>query len=224
MNLVGKVSSSLRIYGFGVFRVAITKLFSHVARIDTLLIYSMQAGRQQPLKHHQDSRLNVGRIDPAHEGLLERLSETYPEKDFAERALNPGVSCYVALFGEDVCGYAWTTRNEWQIDEVDYIYPIARDEFFIFDCFVSPLHRGAGIYPAMLARILCDHGNHDEWPGRAIIGVTSVNRPSIRGIEKAGFVLIGSITCARLLRFRKWWHNKLVNPYADDLSIPGQSY
>lgn len=221
MYLVDRVTPAFRSYGFGVFHIALTRLFGRVGSVDTILVYSLHAGSQTPGAPDQHSGPRICRVELGDEWLLTHLCEKFPEQDFGERILNPGISCYVAILDEEVSGYAWTTQNACHIEEVDYLYTPGPDEFLIYDCFVSPFHRGSGIYPAMLRRILRDHGNHHEWPRVALIAVTSVNRSSIRGIEKVGFVQIGSIIRARLFGFQKWWHYSVVNHDARDLPTPG---
>lgn len=77
-------------------------------------------------------------------------------------------------------------------------------------CYTSPLYRGKGFYPYVLSRIckfLTEKGKT-----RAIISTKKTNHPSIRGITKAGFVLIGEVWYLKLLilEFRKVIRGKKI--------------
>jgi RimJ/RimL family protein N-acetyltransferase len=71
-----------------------------------------------------------------------------------------------------------------------------RPEPIIYDCWTPPAHRGHGHYPAALravsAQLLEQHR-------RVWIYCSASNRASVRGIEKAGFVLHVTLTRTRVL-------------------------
>lgn len=65
-----------------------------------------------------------------------------------------------------------------------------RKDLEIGPCYTYPAFRGNGIYPKVLSEI-CRRKGNDTFLFYMI--VDEMNLPSIRGIEKAGFVRCGSV-------------------------------
>ncbi|HEX7077297.1 MAG TPA: GNAT family N-acetyltransferase [Candidatus Eisenbacteria bacterium] len=68
---------------------------------------------------------------------------------------------------------------------------------FLYDCATTPDSRGMGIYPAALAAALRDLKARGA--RAAYIRVHRANAASIRGIEKAGFRLLGEVAHVTVL-------------------------
>lgn len=64
----------------------------------------------------------------------------------------------------------------------------------IGDCLTDEAFKGQGIYPAVLASIVAEHGKTKS----IYMLVSPTNIPSIKGIEKAGFELIARLKCLKI--------------------------
>lgn len=70
-----------------------------------------------------------------------------------------------------------------------------RDDLEIGSCYTYPVFRGKGIYPKVLSAI-CRRRANDTSTFYMIVDET--NLPSIKGIEKAGFVKCGSVQKSKI--------------------------
>lgn len=71
-----------------------------------------------------------------------------------------------------------------------YKFPfLERNDYEIGPCYTYPEYRGYGIYPTVLKKIISSES------GNGFMLVSPDNKSSIKGIEKAGFKMIG--TCLR---------------------------
>jgi GNAT superfamily N-acetyltransferase len=177
------------------------KLLGKFVRVETLVVYRYYL-YQLPTVCAPDSRAQFTRLDDS--DTFRRLCRKYPDKKFNER-LRANQQCYVALRGNNIAGYAWATRAGLYVDEIACMYPVSEDEIFIYDCFVDPDYRGAGIYPAMLEFIIRDNRQRYDKLTHASIAASALNRASIRGILKAGFVEQRRIRYIECLQKQKWW-------------------
>ena len=189
MEVLRKLLSAYRRYGFSVLRVALGKAFPSMAPCEQIDVYEQTL----PPTDAQAVEWTVSRVEHPRDPLLATLQSKFGCPALTRKA-DPRTECYVALSGAEVVGYAWVIFEEFVIKELDYLYTMSAGEFFIFDCFVPEDWRGKGIYPAMLSAILSDQSQRNPSLRRALIGVSSLNRSSARGIIKAGFVLHSSIT------------------------------
>lgn len=69
-----------------------------------------------------------------------------------------------------------------------------RDDLEIGPCYIYPAFRGKGIYPKVLSEI-CRRSNDTS---SFYMIVDETNLPSIKGIEKAGFVRCGSVQKSKI--------------------------
>jgi ribosomal protein S18 acetylase RimI-like enzyme len=111
-----------------------------------------------------------------------------------ERLFRTGAQLWIGFCGKEVAGICWSWSG---LTRSDYFVPLETDDANILSCFVFPRFRGRGIYPTMLKHIASTLGDHDGIH-RVFIDCRSWNYPSIRGIEKAGFHLIGRAFCIAL--------------------------
>lgn len=70
-----------------------------------------------------------------------------------------------------------------------------RDDLEIGPCYTYPAFRGKGIYPKVLSEICRRRGNDTS---SFYMIVDETNLPSIKGIEKAGFVRCGSVQKSKI--------------------------
>ncbi len=107
--------------------------------------------------------------------------------------LQSGGRCYGFYYDGEIANFAWVTDEAIEIDRslsLDLPGSIA-----IFDCLTLPNYRGLGIYPkslSILIRLGLDAGFKS-----VVIMVDPTNTPSIKGIERAGFLLESRLTRKR---------------------------
>jgi GNAT superfamily N-acetyltransferase len=184
--------------------VLVKKLLAKFVRLETLVVYSCDLRMHEHKLSAANPAINIIRIDePRHEDFI-RLCHKHPERGFPARLQLEGQQCIVAMHNNHIAGYAWVAGKDLYVDEIACTYTVAKDEVFIYDCFVEPEHRGAGIYPAMLAFIL-DDSRHRAHLKTASIAAVAVNRASIRGILKAGFTEQRRIRYVEYRRKQLWW-------------------
>lgn len=180
------------------------KLFGKLVRMETLVVYRHDL-LKLPLSHAHGSTVQFVRIDDAVSDVFQSLCRKHLDKKFHERLRRPGQLCCVALSANQIAGYAWVTRADLYVEEIACMYPVAPDEIFIYDCFVDPAYRGAGIYPAMLGFIIHDSLQQNPKLKNASIAASVLNQASIRGIVKSGFIEQKRIRYVECLQKQRWW-------------------
>jgi GT2 family glycosyltransferase/peptidoglycan/xylan/chitin deacetylase (PgdA/CDA1 family)/RimJ/RimL family protein N-acetyltransferase len=104
-----------------------------------------------------------------------------------ERLFRIGAQLWMGLLDGEVAGICWSRSG---LTRPDYFVPLETNDANILSCFVFPQFRGRGIYPTMLKYIASTLKDHSGIR-RVFIDCQPWNHSSIRGIEKAGFHLIG---------------------------------
>ncbi len=199
---IQKLLNTVRLYRSGIFLFMLNRLFHRFFRYQTIILYDVDL-KDRATCSPRAGELSFRKIGGAGDRYFGELLHAFPGNDFDERIKEPSGEGYMAFYGEKIAGYAWITYKEFYMDELNYAYPLREDEFFIYDCFVSPEFRGRGIYPAMLQAILRDYRVEGAYR-RACIGVSSANRGSRRGVIKAGFREYSRITYRRWFGREKW--------------------
>lgn len=74
---------------------------------------------------------------------------------------------------------------------------LCQNDYEIGPCYTYPQYRGRGIYPDTLCMICQSVGNEDT---TFYMIVDEKNNPSIKGIEKAGFVRCGQVRVSKLTK------------------------
>lgn len=96
-----------------------------------------------------------------------------------------GDTCYMVLDGERCVHYSWLSQRTLIVSEMGYEASLIPGNFWIYNSYTSPSHRGRSIFPEVLLRML------GESPigkgGAAWAGVLDTNTASMRGLSKAGF-------------------------------------
>ncbi len=112
-------------------------------------------------------------------------------KEIVNARFNQGEVCGVAWFNSAVVSYCWVAFQQAEVGEVNRIIKLRSNELYLYEAFTLPDYRGRGLFPALLTAILSFA--RSQGYSRALIFSLSKNRPSLRGIEKAGFSLFQSI-------------------------------
>jgi len=111
-----------------------------------------------------------------------------------EQLFRKGAQLWMIFCNKEIAGICWSRSG---LTRADYFIPLKTNDANILSCFVFPKFRGRGIYPATLKHIASTLKDHDGIR-RVFIDCKSWNYPSIRGIEKAGFHIIGRAVCIAL--------------------------
>ncbi|MCX5636631.1 MAG: GNAT family protein [Planctomycetota bacterium] len=111
-----------------------------------------------------------------------------------EQLFRIGAQLWMGFCDKEIAGICWSRSG---LTRSDYFVPLEANDANILSCFVFPQFRGQGIYPTMLNHIASTLKDHNGIR-RVFIDCKSWNYPSIRGIEKAGFHIIGRAVCIAL--------------------------
>jgi RimJ/RimL family protein N-acetyltransferase len=103
-----------------------------------------------------------------------------------------------ALRDSVAIGHAWAKISRTSKCRVNGYLDIRLNEAAIHYCFVAENERGNNIYPAMLIA-LCDNLRSREGVARILIDAERDNIASIRGIQKAGFMLLGTAVYVQVM-------------------------
>ncbi|MCC7370787.1 MAG: GNAT family N-acetyltransferase [Chloroflexi bacterium] len=122
--------------------------------------------------------------DPAEAGTLTGL----PPAEVARRWAD-GNTLHGAFLHEQAAGYGWLARTAGRIDELWLAWSIPPGEAYLWDFVTRPEARGRGVYPLLLQAMLATEASIS----RFWIGYEGHNRASARGIEKAGFQVVGDL-------------------------------
>lgn len=84
-----------------------------------------------------------------------------------------------------------------------YKFPdLGKEDYTIGPCFTEPACRGKGIYPQVLRYICANLGDERT---TFYMSVDSQNNSSVKGIEKAGFVRVGTVRKTKL--FKRYYYD-----------------
>lgn len=131
--------------------------------------------------------LHIGECaDPA---LMAALGETTPDE--TTRRFAEGHRAYVALLGGVPAAFGWVATRQARIGELDHTFTLPEGHRYLWNFRTRPAYRGRGIYPRLLHHILLAQQTEatHQWIMHA-----PENDSSERGIQKAGFRLVGKVS------------------------------
>jgi GNAT superfamily N-acetyltransferase len=105
-----------------------------------------------------------------------------------------GHRCSVAYLGSVAAAYGWVAGAEASIGELDVSFRLTGADRYLWDFQTLPEWRGRGLYPRLLQRILWNEGLDEA---RFWIINAPENLASARGIQKAGFRVVGDLAFAQ---------------------------
>jgi GNAT superfamily N-acetyltransferase len=125
--------------------------------------------------------------------LLELGPLTGLERGELEARLGADNRCYVAFVGAAAAAYGWVATAEAAIGELDVAFRLAGPDRYLWDFRTLPEWRGRGLYPRLLQSIF-----QHEGPTEARFWIINApeNLASARGIDKAGFRVVGDLAFA----------------------------
>jgi GNAT superfamily N-acetyltransferase len=107
--------------------------------------------------------------------------------------LAAGNRCYVASIRGTSVAYGWAAAGDASIGELSISFGVAAQDRYLWDFKTLPQWRGLGIYPRLLQAILRQEGLEAV---RFWIINAPENVASARGIDKAGFRVVGDLAFA----------------------------
>jgi hypothetical protein len=173
--------------GFGVAKLAITRLAEKLSSDGRLIVLARPTGGEVPAT----DGLRLLRARPSHAESYARQIGTDSVSSFRKR-LSDRTRCYFLVQSQDSIVHAtWCTTAAAWTKEIDaYLAPPSGDAY-LYESFTLPQMRGKGLYPFALNSIAADLSR--EHVGRMWVAVEAGNRPSIRAITRAGFKEVFSI-------------------------------
>jgi ribosomal protein S18 acetylase RimI-like enzyme len=103
--------------------------------------------------------------------------------------LAAGHQPYMARVGAEPVAYGWVARQAAWVGELQHHVIIPAGHRYLWDFATLPAWRGQGIYPHLLQAILVREQAERFWIMHA-----PENNASGRGIQKAGFQLVGTVS------------------------------
>ena len=119
--------------------------------------------------------------------LLEQLTHL-PEPILTAR-FDAEHDIVVAFLADEPAGYGWLARRSGGIEELDYRFDLPDGNGYLWDFVTLPAWRGRGVYPHLLQTIVRQEAGIE----RFWIGYQAHNLASARGIQKAGFQVVGDL-------------------------------
>lgn len=108
-----------------------------------------------------------------------------PTPDPIRRRWQQGRRCFLLKAEGHIAAYGWVTLGPECVGELEREFNLEGNEAYIWDCGTVPHWRQHGLYSSLLSQII--YQLRDEGVPRIWIGASRQNRPSVRGIENAGF-------------------------------------
>jgi len=192
-----------------VFRKLPTFFKSHLSNLvsyASLIIYEKDLTGKTPVTLI-DAEIEVD-VHCASSNDIEKITRVAKtnRKKILER-LDNGHLCFVTVEREGkIVGYCWVAFNEIYLSEIDRKMMLLPEEANIYDAFIFHEHRRKKVYQRMLGTI-CRWIKGKGFQ-RVYISSLSINIPSRKGIEKAGFKKRGTVTAFRLfglIKYREKW-------------------
>ncbi len=184
-------------YGEGGLRQVLRKVFLHLGgwlwSESTWLIYKIDVA-----DYHRELAARLDRRQVGFDSLLElRYFKAVAFPEIIQMRLDAGARCHAFFIGSELVNLAWTTVGYLELEPGLHIREAGCAG--IYDCYTLPDHRSKGIYTGSLIQLIGVFA--EEGVARVLIAVDPGNRPSIKGIEKAGFQPFYQLTRRR--RFGK---------------------
>lgn len=182
-------------------------LISPLFRRETYYIYGKDLNERREI----DSALKIQKVTLKIISVPQQVDELAAEGfDFSpqlsinnlKERLNKGAMLFCVFVGKDLAHTSWVA-----VQDKANIDPIAskmhyQEQAYIGASATKPAYRGLGLYPytlCQICKVLEEAGKQ-----RVVISTTGDNRPSIKGITKAGFELYKRGCYSKLLLWKSW--------------------
>lgn len=116
-----------------------------------------------------------------------RLAQLSPTE--AQARLTQGHKCYIAYLEDEPAAYGWVAQRQATVGELQLEFALGPETVYLWDFATLPAWRGRGIYPRLLQTIVRSEAARQFWIMHA-----PENGASARGIRRAGFAPVGTIS------------------------------
>lgn len=176
------------------------RLLPPVIEYSSVIFFATDMRTTNTVQHDTDQTVSYRTFDTPAGSIMRSLCSEFPDHSFEIRMQNKDQKCYVAMINDEPVGFGWVTEKDCPVNEVHMTLPIAKNQFYIYDCFVYPSHRGRGIYRRLLNGIVSDCLSQRAGASSitGCICVVPENTASIRGVQAAGFRKIAQIRYLRI--------------------------
>ncbi len=124
------------------------------------------------------------------------VSMNRPDAAPIRARLETGRRCFCLRVAGQIAAYGWATRGRESVGELEREFDLQGDEAYVWECATVPAFRRQKCYTILLNRMI--RQLHREGIGRVWIGASRQNRPSIQGIQRAGFHHVTDLWYGRL--------------------------
>jgi GNAT superfamily N-acetyltransferase len=156
--------------------------------------------------------LGIRQAEPTDGVAYERDIGTEIAATVRSRLSSPTSSCWLAEKEGVIVHASWMeTRIAW-VGEAQRFLVVPAGDAYIYESFTRPEMRGQGVYPAVLRTIssrTATQGIRRLW-----IAAEATNQPSLKAIEKAGFVRSFEIEVRR-----RWGRTVVTTPPGAELQL-----
>ena len=173
-------------------RIARSLLFSDHRMVYALNPSSLMDGDavERQLGYNVTVIHNLDTISEEEEALLGNNQKYFPWN--IKTRLQSGSYCWLGMMECKLANIGWTTRG----DRIEaYFFPLTKKNIIISHCATLPQWQGKGLYPVMLQHIV--RATSDQMIDRIFIESSDWNRASTRGIQRAGFQMVGTGICKK---------------------------
>jgi GNAT superfamily N-acetyltransferase len=127
---------------------------------------------------------------------------------------------YAAFLGDERVGYGWAAMQAGGIEELDFSFGVPPGNCYLWDFVTLPQFRGRGVYPLLLQEII----RQEDGVERFWIGYEEHNAASARGIQKAGFTVVGDLVVEqrRVTRFAVFAPGERARAASEIFELPLQ--
>ena len=165
----------------------------------TLCLYGRSTDASIGAPEKRIDRLEFAVLDRDRLASREPSINLQPERILTDRFAQQQKLCAL-IDRNQVLSYCWMAFQPTDVSEIELVFQPTEGDVYFYDAFTLAVHRGGGLYPALLE--LMNEWAHERSYQRALIFASRDNRPSRRGIEKAGFRLLQRAFFLRILSMR----------------------
>jgi len=112
-----------------------------------------------------------------------------------QRRFADGGECFIARYNGTIASIAWGMFKEDYLTDVGKRFPLMENEVDLGDDFTSPVFRGLGLHPILIAYRVRRYAEKNH---RILSTILSDNIASLKGYRKNGFVPVASIRSLKI--------------------------
>lgn len=203
-SLIRKAWDAFKQYRFGITNLLFNRLNPDKISYQSFSLFYYNLENKVSDPPPTDKAVTIKKVHDPQDDLFKQFRKKFPAEEFLSRLKKDKETAYIALIEGEIAAYAWVTGKEKYLSTINYTFPLDEDEIFLYACYVAREFRGEGIHSIMLYERLKDYSRNNSFK-TAYTGALSVNKASIKGIEKMGFKKYNTVKYLKILNWEKWW-------------------